>query len=76
MLVIENTNLIIPPDLFEFLSYWAAIQASQVPSVRREADWMRDNTYFALQVRPAGPPLPQTPHCRRGCRKYDGWWVA
>ncbi len=49
-LLLHTCQLVVPPDLFSYLSYWAAIQSSNVPSVRATSDWLKSNVYFALTV--------------------------
>lgn len=50
MLLLYNSQLVVPPDLFAYLNYWAAIQSSQVPSVQSTAAWLNNNVYFGLSV--------------------------
>ncbi len=50
MLLFKNSQLVVPLDLFNYLSYWAAIQSSVVPSVRVTATWLLNNVYFGLEV--------------------------
>lgn len=45
-----GVRLIVPQDLFIYLSYWAGIQTSPIPVVQAQADWLKDNIYFAQQV--------------------------
>jgi hypothetical protein len=45
-----GVSLVVPRDLFNYLSYWAGMQTNSIPFFRDQAAWLRSNVYFAQSI--------------------------
>jgi len=50
MLTMMGVSLVVPHDLFSYLSYWAGMQTSNIPLFRDQAEWLKGNVYFAQAI--------------------------
>lgn len=45
-----DSTVIVPHDVFEYISFWLALSLSPLPRIRERAKWLTSTTFGAMKV--------------------------